>query len=58
MSYVLVFGFAMVGFVELNTYDDLKRCEAARQAAEQAITELEYYDENISGYYLCIPKPA
>ena len=32
MSWVLVFGFAIVGFVELNNYDDLESCEAARQA--------------------------
>ena len=60
MSYVLVFAVALIGFLELNTYDDLESCEAARQAATQAISELEEASFGDSHYaeYICIPKPA
>ena len=58
MSWVLVFGYGMVGFLELNTYDALESCEAARQAATQAIAELEWATtagKNVA--YFCIPNP-
>lgn len=60
MSWVLVFGVAMVGFLELNTYDTAESCEAAMQAATQAIAELEWFSTADSEYaeYICIPKPA
>ena len=59
MSFVLVFGVAMVGFVELNTYDTAESCKAARQAATQAIAELEWFTTANSEYaeYFCIAKP-
>ena len=59
MSWVLVFGRALIGFVELNTYDDLESCEAARQAATQAIAEFEWViTAGNDVVYYCVPKPA
>ena len=59
MSYVLVFAAAMVGFLELNTYDTAESCEAAMQAATQAKAELEWAGFGDSEYaeYICIVKP-
>ena len=60
MSWVLVFGYGLIGFVELNTYETFESCEAARQAATQAIAELEWAikagSKNV--VHFCIPKPA
>ena len=59
MSWVLVFGYGLIGFVELNTYETFESCEAARQAATQAIAELEWVTTANSEYaeYFCIAKP-
>ena len=59
MSWILVFGYGLIGFVELNTYETFESCEAARQAATQAIAELEWVitaGKNV--VHFCIPKPA
>ena len=51
MSYVLVFMLGTGGLLELNTYDDLKSCEAARAAGMQILAGNTYVD------YFCVPKP-
>ena len=58
MSYVLVFGVAMVGFVELNTYDTAESCKAAAIASLKEKSSYEGNKYRATGNYRCILKPA
>ena len=51
MSWVLVFGYGLIGFVELNTYETFESCEAARAAGMQILAGHTYVN------YFCVPKP-
>ena len=51
MSFVLVFMVSTGALLELNTYDTLESCEAAKTAGMRPRAG------NTSGEYLCIPKP-